>query len=80
MEEDSILTDTFANPFKVDLLNNLSQDEVLSAFKKIRKKISNISETGPALLPPVLPKAGSLYVYYLGTDSSTWEKKKKQLR
>ena len=77
--EDSILTDTFANPFKVDLLNNLSQDEVLSAFKKIRKKISNISETGPALLPPV-PKAGSLYFYYLETDSSTWEKKKKQLR
>ena len=41
--------------------------------------MSNISKTGPALLPPVVPKAGSLYVYYLGTDSLTWEEEKKQL-
>ena len=40
----------------------------------MRKKMSKFPETGP-LLPPVLPKAGSFYVYYLGTDSTAWDKK-----
>ena len=62
MDHESSLLASVANgsPFKVD--HNLSQDEVLSVFKKMRKKMSKFPETGP-----LLPKAGSFYVYYLGT-------------
>ena len=82
LEEDipvdsSIVDSSFGRPLKVESFNKMDPNEVLTLFLKL-KESPNLCET--TLIPPVLPKAGSFYLYYLGTDCSAYESKKKKLR
>lgn len=74
---DSTVTEDSAfdsNPVRIDAFERVDNDCILSLFKKTVP----VETTSPN--PPVLPKEGHLYVYYLGQNSQFWERKKTMLR
>lgn len=65
-------SDEAADPF---YLHNLSADEALTIIKAVEKNMANISKE-----PPVLPCAGQVFIFKLGSDESKWDKMKRKYR
>ena len=84
VEEETVNSNAIgANPVTIDAYEKLHQNEILSLFKQMKRKIDSHDTSVPLSLDdssPVLLKEGSLFVYYLGPDSQKWESKKMKLR
>ena len=65
-----------AIPVRVDLLENLQPEEILTILNEVR--FGKYKNSGN--VPPVLPKEGHLYIYDLGCNNELWENKKKKYR
>ena len=72
VEEETVNSNAIgANPVRIDAYEKLHQNEILSLFKQMKRKIDSRDTSVPLSLDdssPVLPKEGSLFVYYLGPD------------
>ena len=62
-------------PVAEDAVTNLTSAEAYDYLSKAGSGKLQLSA-----VPPVQPKAGSVYVYDLGDDSDTWEASKRKLR
>ena len=63
-------------PFKTSTIHNLEGDEVLNYFNQAAQSNTVVVSS----LPPVLPRAGELYIFDLGPEESQWDNKKKKMR
>ena len=62
-------------PAVEDAFDNLTSAEAYDYFSQATREELQVSTE-----PPVQPKAGSVYIYDLGTNSDKWEQTKKKLR
>ena len=65
-------------PLHSDLKQNLDSQAALEIFRQL--SVNHSESVIDTCLPPVLPKAGELYVYDLGDDTDKWDSNKRKIR